>query len=434
MPDAYELGLTLNNTLQGLDPLTLMQAEAVRQQQELAARTQAATQGAQQAQQAYQQAAAAPPPQLPMADAFVPALLGNLASVISQNPAYQQQGQEQVQQSKAELLKARADNLQALRDAYSQKADEAAKAGDLEAQITARTKMDTFSKLHDEVMANHDREFKAEQANLDRQSAERIASERKANSMGGGGMVDPSAIADGIEQGILPPEGTNLGRGGTWAAVSSLLAKRGFNVKQAQNDLIGTRAHFRNLNSTQQLRLRTAAQTAYQSLDLIDQMSAELSQKLGTRGGVPIFNKASMTAAMQGAFGPEAQIAANNLNIQIGDLQAEIAQVFRGGYAPTNEALKQAEKQLRGEWSEATLKAASQLARQNLRIRLNSLNQVGPITTQSGAGTEEGSTGNIQPTGNLVEMIDDKGKRRTIDAAEVPDAIAKGKWKRAPVK
>lgn len=146
------MALGLDNTLNGMDPNTLSQALEEEILNGLAQRTTQATSAAQQAGQQYQQAAGAPPAQLAPEDIFLPTLLGNIASVIGQNPDFREQAQENIKASRAELLKSRADNLQAMRDVFSQKADLAQRAGDLETQEKSRLKMEQLSKIHDQVL------------------------------------------------------------------------------------------------------------------------------------------------------------------------------------------------------------------------------------------------------------------------------------------
>lgn len=172
----------LTGTLSGMDVLGLLQAFQQQQGTELQGRTAAATQQAQSAQQAYGSAAAQPPPQLTPGDTFLPGLLGSISSILSGNPTYQQQAEKSATQKQADLLKARADNLQALRDVYSQKAEEAQKAGDLETTEKYRTKLETLSKTYDLVNSNADRAAKAHQAELDRQNALQVAQIRANKS------------------------------------------------------------------------------------------------------------------------------------------------------------------------------------------------------------------------------------------------------------
>lgn len=170
--------LSLGGTLQGADVLTLLQQAMQEQATALQGRTQAATQAANQAQQEYGNLAAAPSPQLNPLAAMIPALFGNVASVLSGNPEYSKRGQQTVQQSRAGLLKQRADNLAALRETYIQKAEEAQKAGDLEATEKYRSKIETIGKTFDLVQSNYDR---ANRLELSRQEQD-AAAERQIQS------------------------------------------------------------------------------------------------------------------------------------------------------------------------------------------------------------------------------------------------------------
>ena len=89
--------------------------------------------------------------------------------------------------------------------------------------------------------------------------------------------------------------------------------------------------------------------------------------------------KAALMAAKQGLAGPQAQSIATQLDAQIGDVASEIGNAYMGGNSPTDHALKLAEKNLRSDWSESTLKDAINLARTNLKIRRNSIDQAAPI-------------------------------------------------------
>jgi hypothetical protein len=170
---------SIANTLHGLDPLTLAQALADQQAQELAANTQQATQAASQAGQQYQQAAQAPAPEPNIFEQLIPALFGNVASVLSQNPMYQQQGQEQVQMSRTELLRSRAENLAGLMNTAKARAEAAQKAGDFEMESKARTTLDKIHQTYDQVKQNADHAFDAEQKQKDRE--QRMAEQRLQN-------------------------------------------------------------------------------------------------------------------------------------------------------------------------------------------------------------------------------------------------------------
>lgn len=186
-------------------------------------------------------------------------------------------------------------------------------------------------------------------------------------------QTDPAAIADAIMRGEQPPKITDLGRP-VGAAVASVLAKKGYSLATAMTDWNAAQKHFATLNNAQQTRIRQTADTAYHSLDLIDDLS-----KQWQGGRFPILNKANLALAKQGTYGKAAQQVATALDAQITDLASELANVYMGGNSPTDHALKLAEKNLRADWSDDTLRKMTQLARKNLEIRMNSIKNVNAI-------------------------------------------------------
>jgi len=179
--------------------------------------------------------------------------------------------------------------------------------------------------------------------------------------------VDPKALADAIISGAREPNTATLGRPAA-AAVDSELAKRGFNKTHAMLDYKMVERAIASLDGTQQTRMRQAAQTALASLDIIDELAGQWKG-----GRFPALNSANLALARQGAYGPDAQQIANQLEAQITDVTSELAQVYMGGGTPTDEALKLAQKNLSAAWSEATLKQNTKLARANLQVRMNSM-------------------------------------------------------------
>lgn len=206
---------SLAGTLDPAGVFSLIQAAGQQQAEELARRTQAATQAGQQAQQQYTQAAAAPPPDQGLAG-MIPQLFGNMASVIAENPMYAQQAERSVERQRADAMKARADNLQALQEIYRQRADEAQKAGDLETALTSRTKLESLDKVREQVTLNVKRaddlaaaEEKKRQEALDR------ANRLQTSVIGQG--VNPGGLAFGKAGELLPyvaKTGLGLGMGG----------------------------------------------------------------------------------------------------------------------------------------------------------------------------------------------------------------------------
>jgi hypothetical protein len=193
------------------------------------------------------------------------------------------------------------------------------------------------------------------------------------NSSATSGDADVEAIADAIVRGEQPPSTTGLY--GKTAAVRAALAKRGYNLTNASLDYEATRAHFRTLNGAQQTRMRQAVDNAAHSLDVIDTLAQQWQG-----GKYPTLNKGRLAAARQGLLGPDAQSIATQLDAQIADVTSELGNVYMGGNSPTDHALQLAGKNLQANWSLPQLLDAIKLARTNLQIRQNSINNAGPVT------------------------------------------------------
>lgn len=154
---------SLDGTLNGMDAQSQADAMAQLLQQQLAAQSAQAAEAANQAGQQYQQAAAAPPPDLSPLAALLPQLAGNFASVIGRNPEYATNAREDIKSQRQQLLKNRADNIQAMRDIFSQKAEAAQKAGDLETAEKARLKLEQLSNLHQQILDKQRHDYAMEE-------------------------------------------------------------------------------------------------------------------------------------------------------------------------------------------------------------------------------------------------------------------------------
>lgn len=191
-------------------------------------------------------------------------------------------------------------------------------------------------------------------------------------------------VAAAIMRGEQPPTVSGFGMARLAPKVRQILAKNNFPLARAELDWTGMQQYYRSLNSAQQLRLRQATEFATESLNLIHNPKDQGNDLIGQlrrfipRTKFPILNKAALGAARQGAFGDAAASAARQFDVQIADLQSELATVYRGGNAATNASLERATQMLAGEWSENTLRDAVDLAQRNLGIRLNSIRNVGP--------------------------------------------------------
>ncbi len=225
--------------------------------------------------------------------------------------------------------------------------------------------------------------------------------QRPTASSVGAGETDAGAIADAIIAGDQPPTLTGLYRVG--APVRSILAKKGFNLAQAESDWRATQKHIATLNGPQQLRMQQAIDNAYHSTDVIEDLA-----KQWEGGRFPTLNKGRLAAARQGLLGPKAQQIATQLEAQISDVTSELGNVYMGGNSPTDHALSLASKNLQANWSLPQLRSALDLTRRNLQIRGNSLKNVGV----SGASTANPyAQPSAAPAGAVEEWVRDASGR-----------------------
>ena len=176
--------------------------------------------------------------------------------------------------------------------------------------------------------------------------------------------MDPTAIAEAIARGEQPPTMQGLFRYG--GAVRTALAKMGYDLSTAQQDWNATTKYLSSINGPQQTRLRQAAQTAYDSLDIVDELT-----KKWDAGKFPPLNTVRLKAAINGVLGPEAQQIATQLETQIADIVSEVSNVYMAGNTPTDESMKLAAKNLSANWEKNQLLANTKLLRKNLQIRLS---------------------------------------------------------------
>lgn len=219
----------------------------------------------------------------------------------------------------------------------------------------------------------------------------------KDNIIGTNQGFDAKVIAEQIKSGQLPPTSSGFSRG-QWGVIASEIGKdKSYNLSTAQTDWNATQKHFATLNNPQQTRLRQAAQTAYDSFDVIDGLANEWNG-----GKFPLLNKANLILAKNGALGEKAQSVATRLEAQINDVVSEMSQVYTAGNTPTDHALKLAAKNLSSDWSLNTLKDALNLGRKNMQIRLNSINNIGTISP-SGDNNKyiQQDNGGSNPVNNL---------------------------------
>lgn len=182
---------------------------------------------------------------------------------------------------------------------------------------------------------------------------------------------DVSDAVTGMREGTLPPQ--LPGRASKeYVALLGEAKRQGYDLAGAATDWAATQKHVATMNGAQQLRLNQAVNALPEMLDSVDSLATQWKG-----GKFPILNKVNLALAKGGAFGPEASSIANQLDAQIADVTADLGNVYMGGNSPTDHALSLAEKSLKGDWDEKVIHDMVKLAKQNVQIRRNSINNTG---------------------------------------------------------
>lgn len=161
--------MSLNGTLPPIGPATFEESAQAQEQEILKAvlaQAAAAQQQATQAGSAFSQAAQAPAPTLSPMATFLPSLLGNVASIIGQQPAYREEAQQSLGQKQKELLTRRSEHLKALEAQYESRADAARQLGNKAAELEAQVKRDQVLRQHQQVLKSQEQQAQAERDRL----------------------------------------------------------------------------------------------------------------------------------------------------------------------------------------------------------------------------------------------------------------------------
>ncbi len=210
-------------------------------------------------------------------------------------------------------------------------------------------------------------------ANPSQPTDEELQSAKTA--LGGTSEEDAQAIADGVQQGNVPPTLQGLYR--MRGRVGSILQQRGYNLTNAALDYNAAQRNIASQNSPTFLKQRASLDFTESALNKVDELADQWKA-----GGFKLLNHARLIAAQNGALGPEAAKIATQLSGQINDMVASTSQVYMGGGTPTDQAMKIASSNLSGDWSEPVLHAMTQQLRDNIQIRRNSLNHLPTIGPQ----------------------------------------------------
>ncbi len=207
------------------------------------------------------------------------------------------------------------------------------------------------------------------------QNSRLALAENKASAPNQGAKSqDTSDVAEtikGMKDGTLPP----ILPGRATKDYTALLAeahRQGYDLAGAATDWMATQKHLASMNGQTQLKLNQAVNQLPELLDTVDDLAKKWH---GTN--FPILNKANLALAKGGAYGSQVASVANQLDAQIADVTADLGNVYMGGNSPTDQALGLAAKSLNSTWDEKVLHDMINLARKNVQIRKNSINNTG---------------------------------------------------------
>jgi len=245
----------------------------------------------------------------------------------------------------------------------------------------------------------------------------------EARPVGGAPVASTSDVALAVQRmkdGTLPP--MLPGRATKEYMATMAEAKRqGYDLATAATDWAATQKHIATLNGNQQTRLNQSINALPELLDTVDALAAKWKG-----GRFPILNRANLAAAKNGAYGDQVATVARQLDSQIADITADLANVYMGGNSPTDHAIELASKSLSGDWSEKVLKDMVALARKNVTIRQNSIRNTGVQGASAGNQYAPAQAAPVAP-----RTIRARDQRGVLHEAPAGTALPAG-WKMEP--
>lgn len=255
-------------------------------------------------------------------------------------------------------------------------------------------------------MAQNEQDLKKRQMAVDEGRLDETKRHNQATENASVGDVQDAV--QGMMDGSIPPQLPSRAT----KEYTQLLAeakRRGYNLAQAATDWTATQKHIASMNGAQQLRLNQSVNALPEMLDTVEGLA-----KQWKAGPFPLLTRANLALAKNGAFGQDAAAIANKLDAQIADVTADLGNVYMGGNSPTDHALELAGKSLKGEWSERVLLEMIDLARQNVRIRKNSISNTGVMGASANnpyavPAPGQGGTVKLQaPDGSIADVPADQ--------------------------
>ena len=199
-------------------------------------------------------------------------------------------------------------------------------------------------------------------------------------------------VSNAIAQGKQSPMLTGMYGAGPY--VRQALAKKGVDLYALQNDFVANQAYFKNINSTQQIRLKQALTSVKSSVPELRRLNNEFK-----RSGWTPANAMELKLAMTGTD-PRKRDLATKFVTQINLMRDELAQGFMAGGQPTDKALDMSNEVIDKFYGAQQLSAGLDQLEINLAIREKAISEVTPMGF--GGSITPPSGGSVRPEQRTV--------------------------------
>jgi hypothetical protein len=217
-------------------------------------------------------------------------------------------------------------------------------------------------------------------------------------------------IGDAIIAGDQPPTLTGLYR--DRAAIQAYLADKKYSLSKAQQEWNVAQKQIGSLNSQRMIQFAGTAKSVVNTLDEVKSLSEEMEQS-----GIPLLNKAQLTALNQTQGNTPAGQLAGRYIAAVNTLKSEFANLENGGYAPTEEVWKLANKQIDENFGVKQLGSRLDEIRRLIGFRIQAI----PNLEQLGGASANRYTG--QPGQSLVPPAPGGGGGAQQGGTSTPSAI-----------
>jgi hypothetical protein len=207
-----------------------------------------------------------------------------------------------------------------------------------------------------------------------------------------GGDSDIGRIVDAIEAGRQPPVLTGFYR--KKSAIMAEAERRGLDLTEMGLQYSAAQTEVKSLNGPQMVRFAGTAKAVLKT----GQRVIDLAEGLHN-GGVNWLNAIELEGIRKTAGNAELGTKIAAYQTAVAGYKSELAQTEKGGYDPTAEAFKLADKQIDENYGYLQMKAAVQESRRIISYRLHSIpnwETLGPGSTTNryipggGSGTDQG--------------------------------------------